>query len=108
MPTAVEQMRRSKWPSLYSRCSLPALLLCAACSASHPGPGTVREGELPRAREGYVPGAGGVRLFYRVDGSGPDTIVVLHGGPGLNLEGLRPDLERQLRWGGREKGSSSA
>jgi hypothetical protein len=62
MPTAVEQMRRSKWPSLYSRCSLPALLLCAACSASHPGTGTVREGELPRAREGYVPGAGGVRL----------------------------------------------
>jgi proline iminopeptidase len=33
-----------------------------------------------------------VRLFYRLEGSGPDTIVVLHGGPGLNLEGLRPDL----------------
>jgi proline iminopeptidase len=44
------------------------------------------------AREGYVSGAGGVRLFYKVVGSGADTVVVLHGGPGLNLEGLRPDL----------------
>lgn len=57
----------------------------------------MREGELPRAREGYVPGAGGVRLSYRVDGSGPDTVVVLHGGPGLNLEGLRPDLRPLAR-----------
>jgi hypothetical protein len=30
--------------------------------------------------------------FYRVDGGALDTVVVLHGGPGLNLEGLRPDL----------------
>jgi proline iminopeptidase len=52
----------------------------------------VRDGEPPRAAAGYVVGAGGVRLFYRVEGGGPDTIVVLHGGPGLNLEGLRPDL----------------
>jgi proline iminopeptidase len=71
---------------------LTAVLLCTACSASHPGPGAVREGEPPRAAAGYVVGAGGVRLFYRVDGGGPDTLVVLHGGPGLNLEGLRPDL----------------
>jgi proline iminopeptidase len=27
-----------------------------------------------------------------VEGRGADTLVVLHGGPGLNLEGLRPDL----------------
>jgi proline iminopeptidase len=43
--------------------------------------------------EGDVPGAGGVRLHYRITGHGPDTVVVLHGGPGLNMEGLRPDLE---------------
>jgi proline iminopeptidase len=46
-----------------------------------------------RAREGYVAGAGGVRLYYRFSGAGLDTVVVLHGGPGFNLEGLRPDLE---------------
>jgi proline iminopeptidase len=38
-----------------------------------------------------------VRLFYRVDGGGPDTIVVLHGGPGFNLEGIRPDLTALAR-----------
>jgi proline iminopeptidase len=73
------------------------LLLCAACSASHAAPGTLRAGELPRDREGYVLGAEGLRLFYRVEGAGADTVVVLHGGPGLNLEGLRPDLEPLAR-----------
>ncbi len=74
-----------------------SLLLCTACSASHAAPGTVREGELPRARQGFVLGAEGVRLFYRLEGAGADTLVVLHGGPGLNLEGLRPDLEPLAR-----------
>jgi proline iminopeptidase len=77
--------------------SLSAILLCAACSASHPEAGTVRDGAQPRGRSGYVAGEAGVRLFYRVDGSGPDTLVVLHGGPGLNLEGLRPDLRPLVR-----------
>jgi proline iminopeptidase len=74
-----------------------SLLLCSACSASHSAPATVRAGELPRAREGYVLGAGDVRLFYRLEGGGADTLVVLHGGPGLNLEGLRPDLSPLAR-----------
>jgi len=38
-----------------------------------------------------------VRLHYQMDGAGPDTVVVLHGGPGLNLEGLRPDLQPLTR-----------
>lgn len=76
---------------------ITAVLLCTACSASQPGPGTVRNGEAPRAGTGYVLGAGGVRLFYRMEGQGPDTIVVLHGGPGFSLEGLRPDLRPLAR-----------
>jgi len=74
-----------------------SLLLCSACSTSHPEPRVVPEGERPQDREGYVLGAEGVRLFYRLEGKGTDTIVVLHGGPGLNLEGLRPDLEPLAR-----------
>jgi len=31
--------------------------------------------------EGCLPGADGVRRFYRVRGTGPDTVDVLHGGP---------------------------
>jgi hypothetical protein len=35
--------------------------------------------------EGYFPGADGVKLFYRKLGSGPQTVVFLHGGPGLGI-----------------------
>jgi proline iminopeptidase len=42
---------------------------------------------------GFATGADGVRLFYRIEGSGPDTVVVLHGGPALGLAYLAPDLE---------------
>jgi proline iminopeptidase len=43
-------------------------------------------------REGYVDAGAGVRLFYRVLGAAPDTIIVLHGGPGLSLAYLADDL----------------
>jgi hypothetical protein len=36
-------------------------------------------------------------FFYQMDGEGPDTIVVLHGGACLNLEGPRPDLRALAR-----------
>ena len=64
-----------------------ALCLCllAVCGWSIP----------VRGQEGYFPGAEGVRLFYRIMGSGPDTVVVIHGGPGTGMrEGL--DLEEGL------------
>jgi proline iminopeptidase len=34
-----------------------------------------------------------VRLFYRIFGTGRDTIVVLHGGPGFSMGYIAPDLE---------------
>lgn len=69
------------------RAGLPLLYLALAYSP----PGT-RTPALSTNSSGFVPGAGGVRLHYLLEGSGWDTIVVLHGGPGLNLEGLRPTL----------------
>ena len=73
-------------------CSLWSTLSCAACSAPRPDIGSLRDAEPTGGRSGYVAGEGNVRLFYRMEGNGSDTLVVLHGGPGLNLEGLRPDL----------------
>jgi proline iminopeptidase len=35
-----------------------------------------------------------VRIFYRVVGTGPDTIVAVHGGPGGNMNDMMPDLDR--------------
>jgi proline iminopeptidase len=44
-------------------------------------------------RQGYAPGADGIRLYYRFEGQGRDTVVVLHGGPSLGLAYLAPDLQ---------------
>jgi proline iminopeptidase len=46
-----------------------------------------------QAREGFVDAGAGVRLFYRLVGTGRDTIVVLHGGPGFSMDYLAADLE---------------
>jgi proline iminopeptidase len=43
-------------------------------------------------REGEVEMDDGARLYYRVEGEGRDTVVVLHGGPSLGLAYLAPDL----------------
>lgn len=44
-------------------------------------------------REGYLQGAGDVRLYYRMVGFAPDTIVAVHGGPGAGMNAFLPDLE---------------
>ncbi|GJG86304.1 amino acid amidase [Gemmatimonadetes bacterium T265] len=43
-------------------------------------------------REGYVVAADSTRLYYRVEGSGHDTIIAVHGGPGVDLESIRADF----------------
>lgn len=44
------------------------------------------------ASEGYFEAAEGVRLFYRKAGRGKDVVVLLHGGPGGNMNSVWPDL----------------
>jgi proline iminopeptidase len=44
------------------------------------------------AHEGTIAADDGTRLFYRVEGAGPHTLVVVHGGPGNSLESVRLDL----------------
>jgi hypothetical protein len=44
--------------------------------------------------DGYLDGADGVRLFYRKVGNLPSVAVLLHGGPGSNMNGVWPDLQR--------------
>jgi proline iminopeptidase len=45
-----------------------------------------------RANEGYIASTDSVRLFYRVVGSGRDTIIAIHGGPGVDLESIYGDF----------------
>lgn len=43
-------------------------------------------------RQGTIPADDGARLFYRIEGAGAQTLVVVHGGPGNSLESVRLDL----------------
>lgn len=79
--------------SRLTRMVLPLLLiwLHAGCHRSAPSPAPL-ERAAPPAQEGYVDAGGGVRLFYRMVGTGRDTVVVIHGGPGFNMEYFAADL----------------
>ena len=44
-------------------------------------------------REGFLKTPDGVQLFYKIVGSGPETLVVVHGGPGNSLESIFNDFE---------------
>src|SRR5919205_324454 len=61
---------------------LTVLTLFGARALAQEGPG-----------EGYIRAADGVRIFYKVEGGGPETLVAVHGGPGNTLESIRADLE---------------
>lgn len=65
---------------------LPLLAGVLACAERSP------ETVPARLDEGYVDAGDEVRLYYQVRGSGPDTLVAIHGGPGLDMGYLAPDL----------------
>ena len=43
--------------------------------------------------EGYLETPDKVRIFYKIEGAGTETLVMVHGGPGNSLESIRPDME---------------
>lgn len=63
---------------------LPILSGCATTKSTR--------APLTSAHEGYVDAGGGVRLFYRLLGTGPDTLIMIHGGPGLTMDYFLEDL----------------
>ncbi len=67
------------------------LLLLTSCHATSAGPTPVTKAEAQQ-HEGYVQAGGGVKLFYRLVGTEPDTVIVLHGGPGFTMDYLAGDL----------------
>jgi proline-specific peptidase len=46
-----------------------------------------------RYTEGFVQAGDDIELYYQIAGSGPDTLIMLHGGPGADSGYLAPDLE---------------
>ncbi|HQU93622.1 MAG TPA: alpha/beta hydrolase [Pyrinomonadaceae bacterium] len=45
------------------------------------------------AQEGFFETPDKVKIFYKIEGKGADTLVVVHGGPGNSLESIRPDMQ---------------
>lgn len=75
--------------SLYGRFLAFALVICSACSSKLDTPITsVRLA----VSEGFIPVEEDVELYYRMVGEGPDTLLMLHGGPAFGLNYFAPDL----------------
>ena len=67
-------------------------VLWTSCHSPRPDPTPALE-PGPSLREGNLDAGAGVTLFYRlVGGAKPDTVIILHGGPGLTMEYLAADL----------------
>jgi proline iminopeptidase len=49
------------------------------------------------AREGFIDAGNGVKLYYRLVGSGGEPVVLIHGGPGLTSDYLADDLTTMAR-----------
>lgn len=49
-------------------------------------------GAQSASRDGYLASGDGTRLYYRVVGSASDTIIAIHGGPGVDLESIAGDF----------------
>ena len=47
---------------------------------------------VPILQEGYLTGAEDADIYYRVMGSGQDTLVVIHGGPGAGMNSILPSV----------------
>lgn len=78
-----------------------SLLIPFAAAACEQAPTTLSSAEVapfaisydaPVSKQGFLTGAGGMQLFYRVYGSGRDTAVVLGGGPALPISYFEKDL----------------
>lgn len=70
---------------------LAGLLVACQSPAGESDSAPAAKKEFPR--EGTFVGADSLELFFRFAGGGPDTIVVVHGGPGGNMMSLLPDLQ---------------
>ena len=69
-----------------------SFFLWTSCHSPRLDPTPVAQLE-PSRHEGNVDAGAGVTLFYRVVGDAkPDTVIILHGGPGFTMEYLAADL----------------
>jgi hypothetical protein len=61
--------------------------------STHSADGTLAAELVQQEKTGYVAMSDGGRLFYKMIGSGRDTIIAVHGGPGMDLESIYGDFK---------------
>ncbi len=71
------------------RHSLIFILFTILCFAKN---NIAQNPERTSISEGFVQIKKDVELYYQIRGTGQDTLMMLHGGPGLNFDYLAPDL----------------
>ncbi len=77
------------WVKKFILFLIPSLcLVLHSCNDNNGGPR-----RAATSREGYFSSAGNTRLYYRITGQGADTLVVIHGGPGMDSEYMIADFE---------------
>ena len=77
----------------FARQLLPFVGLLLLIGCNRPAERTHVASASPPRWEGLVTTPDSVQIFTRLVGAGPDTVVVLHGGPGLTMDYLAADLE---------------
>jgi proline iminopeptidase len=65
--------------------AVPIAMALLACGGAPPS------STAPREPEGLIEGDG-AKLFYRMVGAGPDVLVMIHGGPGMDMGYMVPDF----------------
>lgn len=79
------------------RSTLRLILFIIAAASSAVSQTIASKASQTVVSEGYFIGADGIRLSYRRVGSGKNLIVLLHGGPGSNMNAVWLDLEPLAR-----------
>ena len=72
---------------------LPLVGLMLLIGCNRPAERTHVPSASPPRWEGLVTTPDSVQLFTRLVGAGPDTVVIIHGGPGFTMDYLAADLE---------------
>jgi proline iminopeptidase len=72
---------------LSAACAVACAVALASTAATSPDPHT-RDG----THDGWITTSDSTRLYYRVIGQGHDTLIAIHGGPGVDLESIAGDF----------------
>ena len=74
-------------PDSLARCAVIALVAASAAASI-----TLVAPVAGAQSSGYVTTSDNARLFYKIIGRGTDTIIAIHGGPGMDLESIYGDF----------------